>query len=172
MQIIHKKYLKIFYWLSHSSHSIFYERTGTIGNKSETPIPRLPHFQGFVEQERKRRGAYLFVAGEGHDEDLSVWRWHRYYTARYTGREHASGERSPAGPIRGEGREDERDVRRWWKRWCVHDVKRSRGRAMTTTRVGIEARVGRIRGGDACCYALCREWGGAEVEAWGEREKK
>ena len=58
MQIIHKKDLKIFYWLSHSSHSIFYERTGTIGNKSATPIPRLPHFQGFVEQEGKRRGGH------------------------------------------------------------------------------------------------------------------
>jgi hypothetical protein len=50
-------------------------RTGTIGSKSGTPIPRLPHFQGFVEQEGKRQ-AYLFVAGEGHDEDLGIWRWH------------------------------------------------------------------------------------------------
>jgi hypothetical protein len=48
-------------------------RTGTIGSKSGTPIPRLPHFQGFVEQEGKRQ-AYLFVAGEGHDEDLGIWR--------------------------------------------------------------------------------------------------
>jgi hypothetical protein len=31
---------------------------GTIGSKSETPIPRLPHFQGFVEQEGKGRGGH------------------------------------------------------------------------------------------------------------------
>jgi hypothetical protein len=39
----------------------------------------------------------MFVVGEGHDEDLGIWRRHRQYTARYIGREHASGERSPAG---------------------------------------------------------------------------
>jgi hypothetical protein len=65
----------------------------------------------------------------------------------------------------GEGREDERDVRRRRKRWCVHDVKRPRGRAITTARVGGEAGVGRIQGGVTCSYALCREWGSAEVEA-------
>ena len=56
-----------------------------------------------------------------------------------------------------EGREDERDVRRRRKRWCTHDVKRPRGRerAIATARVGIGAGVGRIRGGDACSYALC-----------------
>jgi hypothetical protein len=31
---------------------------GTIGSKSEALIPRLPHFQGFVEQEGKGRGGY------------------------------------------------------------------------------------------------------------------
>jgi hypothetical protein len=36
----------------------FYECTGNIGSKSETPIPRLPHFQGFVEQEEKGRGEH------------------------------------------------------------------------------------------------------------------
>jgi hypothetical protein len=61
----------------------------------------------------------------------------------------------------GEGREDEWDVRRRQKRWCAHDVKRPRGRAIATARVG----VGRIWVGGACFYALCREWGGAEVEA-------
>jgi hypothetical protein len=66
---------------------------------------------------------------------------------------------------RGEGREDERDVRRRRKRWCAHDVKRPRGRAIATARVGVRAGVERIRGGGACSYALCREWGGAEVEA-------
>jgi hypothetical protein len=65
----------------------------------------------------------------------------------------------------GEGREDERDVRRWRKRWCVHDVKRPCGRAITTVRVGVGAGVRRIQGGGACSYALYREWGGAEVEA-------
>jgi hypothetical protein len=43
-----------------------------------------------------------------------------------------------------EGREDERDVRRWRKRWCAHDVKRSRGLAIATARVDVEAGVGRI----------------------------
>jgi hypothetical protein len=43
-------------------------------------------------------------------------------------------------------REDERDVRRWRKRWCAHDVKHPRGRAITTARVGVGASVGRIRG--------------------------
>jgi hypothetical protein len=65
----------------------------------------------------------------------------------------------------GEGREDERDVRRWQKRCCAHDVKHSRGRAIATARVGVRAGGGQIRGGGACSYALCREWGGAEVEA-------
>jgi hypothetical protein len=40
------------------SHNIFYERTSTIGSKLETLIHRLPHFQGFVEQEGKGRGGY------------------------------------------------------------------------------------------------------------------
>jgi hypothetical protein len=33
-------------------------RTGTICSKLGTPIPRLPHFQGFVEQKGKGRGGY------------------------------------------------------------------------------------------------------------------
>jgi hypothetical protein len=65
----------------------------------------------------------------------------------------------------GEDREYERDVRRRRKRWCAHNVKRPRGRAIATARVGVGAGVGRIRGGDTCSYALCREWGGAKVEA-------
>jgi hypothetical protein len=56
---------------------------------------------------------------------------------------------------------DEQDVRRRRKRWCTHDVKRPRGRAIATARVGVGAGVGRIRGGDACSYVLCREWGAA-----------
>ena len=64
-----------------------------------------------------------------------------------------------------EGREDERDVRRWRKRWCAHDVKRPCGHAIATARVGVGAGVRRMRGGGACYYALCREWGGAEAEA-------
>jgi hypothetical protein len=43
-----------------------------------------------------------------------------------------------------EGWEDEWDVRRWRKRWCAHDVKRPRGRAIATARVGVGAGVGRI----------------------------
>jgi hypothetical protein len=46
----------------------------------------------------------------------------------------------------GEGREDERDVWRLRKRWCAHDVKCPRERAIATTRVGVKAGVGRIRG--------------------------
>jgi hypothetical protein len=65
----------------------------------------------------------------------------------------------------GEGREDKRDVRRRQKRWCAHDVKRPRGRAIATARVGVRAGVGRIQGGGACSYALYREWGGAKVDA-------
>jgi hypothetical protein len=65
----------------------------------------------------------------------------------------------------GEGREDKRDVRRWQKRWCVHDMKRPRGRAIATARVGVGAGVGRIRGGGVCSYTLCREWDDGEVEA-------
>jgi hypothetical protein len=57
----------------------------------------------------------------------------------------------------GEGREDERDVRRQRKRWCVHAVKHPRGRAIATARVGVRAGVGRIQGGGACSHALCRE---------------
>jgi hypothetical protein len=43
-------------------------------------------------------------------------------------------------------------------------MKRSRGHAIATARVGVGASVGRIRGGGACSHALCREWGGAEAE--------
>jgi hypothetical protein len=50
-----KKISRFFIGCLHSSHNIFYERAGTIGNKSETLIPRLSHFQGFVEQEGKER---------------------------------------------------------------------------------------------------------------------
>jgi hypothetical protein len=64
-----------------------------------------------------------------------------------------------------EGREDERDVRQRRKRWCAHDVKHPRGRAIATARVGVGAGVGRIQGGGTCPYALCREWGCVEVEA-------
>jgi hypothetical protein len=50
------------------------------------------------------------------------------------------------------------------KTMVPHDVKRPCGRAITTTRVGVGAGVGQIRGGGACSYALCREYGAAEVE--------
>jgi hypothetical protein len=67
--------------------------------------------------------------------------------------------------VQGEDREDEWDVRRRRKRWCAHDVKHPRGRAIATARVGVGAGVGRIQGGGACSYARCREWGGVEVDA-------
>jgi hypothetical protein len=38
--------------------------------------------------------------------------------------------------------EDERDVRRRRKRWFPHDVKRPRGRAIATARVGVGAGAG------------------------------
>jgi hypothetical protein len=57
-----------------------------------------------------------------------------------------------------EGQEDEQDVRRRRKRWCVHAVKHPRERAIATTLVGVGASVGRIRGGGACSHALYREW--------------
>jgi hypothetical protein len=41
----------------------------------------------------------------------------------------------------GEGREDERDVRRRQRRWCAHDVKCPRGRVIATARVGVGAGV-------------------------------
>jgi hypothetical protein len=37
-------------------------------------------------------------------------------------------------------------------------VNRHRGRAIANARVGVEVCVGRIRGGDICSHALCREW--------------
>jgi hypothetical protein len=36
----------------------FYKRTGTISSKSGTLVPRLSHFQGFVEHEEKGRGRH------------------------------------------------------------------------------------------------------------------
>jgi hypothetical protein len=56
------------------------------------PLPRFRRARG----EGKRR-TYMFLAREGYDEDLGIWRRHRYYTARYIGREHTSEERSPVG---------------------------------------------------------------------------
>jgi hypothetical protein len=58
----------------------------------------------------------------------------------------------------GEGWEDERDVRRRRKRWCVHAVKHPRGRAIATARVGVGTGVRRIWGGGVCSHAICREW--------------
>jgi hypothetical protein len=50
------------------------------------------------------------------------------------------------------GRENERDIWRRRKRWCVHAMKCSRGRAIATARVSVGAGVGRIRGGGACSH--------------------
>jgi hypothetical protein len=49
----------------------------------------------------------------------------------------------------GEDGQDERDVQRRRKRWCTHAVKRTRGHAIATARVGVGAGVGRIQGGGA-----------------------
>jgi hypothetical protein len=45
-----------------------------------------------------------------------------------------------------EGQEDERDIRRRWKWWCAYDVKRPRGHAIATARVGVGDGVRRIQG--------------------------
>jgi hypothetical protein len=60
----------------------------------------------------------------------------------------------------GEGREDERDVRRRRKRWCTHDVKRPRGCAIATARVDVGVGVGRIRVGGAPSVenGVARRW--------------
>jgi hypothetical protein len=39
-------------------------QTDNIGSKSGTPIPRLPHFQGFVELEGKGRGRHTCLLPE------------------------------------------------------------------------------------------------------------
>jgi hypothetical protein len=59
-----KKISRLFIDCLRFSHNIFYERTGTVDSKLETPIPRLPHFQGFMEQERKGRGEYTCSLSE------------------------------------------------------------------------------------------------------------
>jgi hypothetical protein len=59
-----KKISRFFIGCLHSSQNIFYERAGTLGSKSETPIPRLPNFQGFVEHEGKRRGGHTCTLSE------------------------------------------------------------------------------------------------------------
>jgi hypothetical protein len=53
-----KKISRFFIGCLHSLHNIFYERMCTICSKPETPIPRFPHFQGFVEREGKGRGGH------------------------------------------------------------------------------------------------------------------
>jgi hypothetical protein len=68
--------------------------------------------------------------------------------------------RAKAGKTYGTSDDDENDG--------AHDVKCPHGRAIATVWVGVGVGGGWIRGGDTCPYALCREWGGAEVEAWGE----
>jgi hypothetical protein len=43
-------------------------------------------------------------------------------------------------------------------------VKRPRGRAIASARVGVGTGVRRIWGGDACSHTLYLEWGGTEAE--------
>jgi hypothetical protein len=54
----------------------FYECKSTIDSKSETPSLAPTSKVSRAGGEGKRR-AYLFVDGEGHDEDLGIWRRHR-----------------------------------------------------------------------------------------------
>jgi hypothetical protein len=61
---------------------------------------------------------------------------------RRSARDYDRGRRQQVGEEeRGEGREDERDVRRPQKQWCAHDVKRHRGRAIATARFSVGAGV-------------------------------
>jgi hypothetical protein len=71
----------------------------------------------------------------------------------------------------GEGREVEWEVRQRRKPWCPHGVKRPRGRGIAIARVVVGAGIGQIREEGACSHSLCREWGGAEAEARGERKE-
>jgi hypothetical protein len=66
-----KKISRFFINCLRSSHNTFYERTGTIGSKSETSIPRLPHFQGFVEHEGKGRGGHTCSLPE--KDTMKTW---------------------------------------------------------------------------------------------------
>jgi hypothetical protein len=63
-----KKILRFFINCFGSLHNIFYERTGTIGSKSETTIPRplVPRFYRAGGEGKSQ--TYMFVVGEGHDE--------------------------------------------------------------------------------------------------------
>jgi hypothetical protein len=48
----------------------------TIGSKSGTTIPRL-HTSKVSKSRKGREGkrqTYLFIAGEGHDKELGIWR--------------------------------------------------------------------------------------------------
>jgi hypothetical protein len=72
----------------------------------------------------------------------------------------------------GEGQEEERDVRRQRKRWCVHAVKHPRERAIATARVSVGTGIRRIRGGDTCPHALCREWVAWRRRHEGREKKK
>jgi hypothetical protein len=71
----------------------------------------------------------------------------------------------------GEGREDERDVRRWQKRWCVHAVKHPRGRAIATARVSVGMVSDEYRE-EAPAPTTSREWVARRRRHEGEREKK
>jgi hypothetical protein len=79
-------------------------RTGTIGNKSGTPIPRLPHFQGFVEQEGKGRDEHTCSLPEkdmmktwASEGDIGSILLDIYRDRAHKRRKKPSGERSSAG---------------------------------------------------------------------------
>jgi hypothetical protein len=44
---------------------------GIIGSKSETHIPRLPHFQDFIEQKGKGRGGHTCTLSE--KDTMKTW---------------------------------------------------------------------------------------------------
>jgi hypothetical protein len=74
-------------------------RTVTIGSKSGTSIPRLPHFQGFIDQEGKGRGGHTCSL---HEKDTTkTWASGGDIDSipldTYREREHASEERSLNG---------------------------------------------------------------------------
>jgi hypothetical protein len=68
-----------------------------MGSKSETLIPRFPHFQGFVEQEGKGRGGHICSLPE--KDTTKTWASGGDIDSIPLDieREHANGERSPAG---------------------------------------------------------------------------
>jgi hypothetical protein len=67
-----KKISRFFINCLRSLYNIFYERTVTIGSKSE-PNPSPPPLPMFRRAGGEgKRQTYMFVVGEGHDKDLDI----------------------------------------------------------------------------------------------------